>query len=535
MSVDISACNQLVRHAQVRGEMTAILYEDQEITYSELAELVGRFAAGLRADGVGPGDRVCYAGYNSDTFLITYFAAIWVGAAFVPLNFRLAGPEVRSVLLDARPDVVVAEPMQAAVIDDFLDELSVRLTLLVDDDPFILDKPETSSAWTSYQAFRTQQTESPTHVPQHFDDLAALLYTSGTTGKSKGVMLTHGNLWWGWVNVDSVVDTRFGDVSLAVAPLFHIGGFNAFSLRTLTRGGTLIIRRQFDAARALEDLTTYRVNTMFLVPAMLSAIQRQEGFDQADLSELRSTCVAAAPVPPALIEIYEQKGVYLQQAWGLTETAPFATQLEAAKTVEKLGSCGIPMPYTQVKIVNPDTMDDVVEPGVTGEMWVSGPNVSTGYWNNPEATATAFTTDGWFRTGDIGYVDADGYFFIVDRLKDMIISGGENIYPAEIENALNAHPSITDVAVVGVPHEKWGETVCAVVSFDGEPLTLEQLREYLSTCVARYKLPSRLVVEETVPRNGAGKLDKVFIRQQLAHRGAVTEPAPPYTEVIQLP
>ncbi len=542
MSVDISPIRQIARHANEHGNMHVVVYEDTAISYAEFYEVVGRYAAALRADGVGPNDRVAYAGHNSLNFLLTYFAAVWIGAAFMPLNFRLAGPEIRPVLLDSRPDVLVAEPEQAEVIDEFIDHLSVRHALLIDDDPNIPEAPSLSAAWRSYREFRSAQRKIPPHVPRYEFDLAALLYTSGTTGKSKGVMLTHGNLWWGQMNVDSVIDTRFGDISLAVAPLFHIGGFNAFTIRVVTRGGTVVIRRQFDPAQALDDLVAHRVNSMFLVPAMLATIARQEGFDDADLSELRSTTVAGSPVPPALIELYAKKGVLLQQAWGLTETAPFATQLESAMTTAKLGSCGVPMPYGGVKIVDADTLQDVAEPGQTGEMWVRGPNVSVGYWNNPEATAATFTPDGWFRTGDIGYVDEDGYFFIVDRLKDMIISGGENIYPAEIENALSAHPRVIDVAVVGVPSEKWGEAVCAVVAFDGTPLSIEELREYLSTRIARYKMPSQLISVDTVLRNTAGKLDKIRIRQQIADGaigdGAIGEhatPTPPYTETIRLP
>lgn len=535
--VDISAITQIARHARIHGENVAIVYEDRAITYRELHALSGRFAAGLRADGVGAGDRVAYAGLNSLTFFVTYFASIWVGAAFLPLNFRLAGPEVRAVLEDARPDVLVAEPAQAAVIGDFLDELSIRHALLVDDDPLVQDAAP-SGRWESFGTFRSRHEAIPPHVSQTAHDLAALLYTSGTTGRAKGVMLTHGNLWWNWVNVDSVVDTRTGDVSLAVAPLFHIGGFNALSLRTITRGGTLVVRRSFDPAQALDDLVAYRVNSMFLVPAMLAGIQRQPGFDDADLSALRSTIVAGAPVPPALIATYAEKGVYLQQAWGLTETSPFSTYLEAAKTTDKLGSCGIPMPYTHVRVVDPATEHDVAEAGGTGEFWVSGPNVSRGYWNNPEATATAFTPDGWFRTGDLGYADEDGYLYIVDRLKDMIISGGENVYPAEIENVLNAHPLIVDAAVVGVPDEKWGEAVCAVVTFAEGELTLEELRTHLSAHLARYKLPTRLVVQSDIPRNGAGKLDKPLIRAlvhelESAHLSTVS--TPPFTENVRVP
>lgn len=537
MSVDISPIKQIARHAREHGEMDVIVYEGRHVSYADFYEEVGRFAMSLREDGVGAGDRIAYAGHNSQNFLVTYFATVWLGAAFVPLNFRLVGLELRAVLIDSRPDVLVAEPLQAAQLDKFLDELSVRCALLIDDDPVIVESPTLTGTWLSYGDFRNTHSKIPTHVPQYEDDLAALLYTSGTTGHPKGVMLSHGNLWWGQQNVDSVIDTRFGDVTLAVAPLFHIGGFNAFTLRTITRGGTVVIRRQFNPEQALADLTAHRVNSMFLVPTMLAAIQRQAGFDKADLSELRSTTVAAAPVPSALIEQYAQKGVFLQQAWGLTETAPFATQLESSMTTKKLGSCGVPMPYGDVKIVNPETHSEISKPGQPGEMWVQGPNVSGGYWNNPDATASAFTADGWFRTGDIGYVDEDGYFFIVDRLKDIIISGGENIYPAEIENALNAHPDITDVAVVGVAHEKWGETVCVVASFSDKALCLEELRDFLAQHVARYKLPSRLVTVDQVPRNVAGKLDKLLIRKQVLalDEGEQASAIPPYTEVIKIP
>lgn len=533
---DVGAVRQLERLARFRGDQTAIVYEDAVLSYRELRDLVARLAAALRADGIGPGDRIAYAGLNSLTFLAGYFASTWVGAAYVPLNFRLAGAELRLIMLDARPDVLIAEPAQAAIIEGFLPELGIRRPLLIDDDPSIPEAPEVSSVWESYAAFRAAHEPTAPAVPRGEDDLAVVLYTSGTTGRAKGVELTHGNIWWNWVNVDSVVDTRAGDVSLAIAPLFHIGGLNAVTLRTLTRGGTVIVRRAFDPAQTLADLVTHRVNSMFVVPAMLSAIRRVPGFFEADLSALRSTIAAGAPVPPALIESYAEKGIRLQQAWGLTETSPFSTYLESSMTLEKLGSCGIPMPYTEVKVVDPVSLADVEEG--SGEFWVRGPNVSRGYWNNPEATAAAFTPDGWFRTGDLGYRDADGYFFIVDRLKDMIISGGENVYPAEIENVLSAHPQIEDVAVVGVPDRKWGEAVCAVVKVDGGVLTLEEVREFAALSIARYKLPTRLILRDEIPRNGAGKLDKPVIRTQaqefLRARGKAVDTAS-FTETIALP
>lgn len=535
--VDLSPIAHLERHARFHPGMVAVVYEEDRVDYARLYAEVGALATALRDDGVGAGDRVAYGGLNSLTFLTAYFAASWVGAAFVPLNFRLAAAEVHAILEDARPDVLIAEPEQAGIIDGRLEDLAIRRALLVDDDPNVPSRGDLSGHWVSYGEFRARHPEFRPHLPQAADDLAALLYTSGTTGRSKGVMLTHGNLWWNWVNVDSVVDTRFGDVNLAVAPLFHIGGFNALTLRTIARGGTVVIRRAFDPAQALRDLQELRVNSMFLVPAMLAAIERQPDFADADLSELRSTIAAGAPVPPALIATYAAKGVLVQQAWGLTETSPFATYLEQSRTAEKLGSCGVPMPYTRVEIRDPGTLEVVSEPGATGEFWVRGPNVAPGYWNNPEATATAFTPDGWFRTGDIGFVDAEGYFFIVDRLKDMVISGGENIYPAELENVLNGHPGVADVAVVGVPDEKWGEAVCAVVSFTAEPMSLEEVRTYCAGYLARYKLPSRLVIHDDIPRNGAGKLDKPAIRRIVADLDPsqiATLETPAYTETVRL-
>ncbi|HIW91523.1 MAG TPA: long-chain fatty acid--CoA ligase [Candidatus Corynebacterium avicola] len=523
MQVDISSIRQLQRHADLHGEDTAIVYEGTEFSYTELMKAVGKFAAALREDGVGRGDRVAYAGLNSVTFFITFFSAIWVGATFVPLNFRLVGDEMRGVLRDARPDVVLAEPVQAAAFDEFLGTLAIRKTLLVDTDPNLEDATAPSDAWLPYSEFVHGCNEIPPHEPQHDEDLAALLYTSGSTGRPKGVMLTHGNLWWGWNNVDSAIDTRADDVSLAVAPLFHIGGLNAFSLRTLTHGGTLLVRRKFDPAQALRDIEERRVTTVFLVPAMLTAMSRQPNFDATDLSSLRATCVAAAPVPPDLISLYAGRGVLLQQAWGLTETAPFSTNVDESMVQEKLGSCGTPMPYTRVKVVNPESLADITESGEVGELWVQGPNVSVGYWNNPKATRQAFTDDGWFRTGDLGRRDEDGYYYIVDRLKDMVLSGGENIYPAQIENALFTHPDIVDVAVIGIPHEKWGETVCAVVQFKDDPASLEDIREFLSTRVASYKLPRALVVTEEVARNGSGKLDKQRIRREVLAEASLAE------------
>jgi fatty-acyl-CoA synthase len=316
---------------------------------------------------------------------------------------------------------------------------------------------------------------------RRFDDPAILMFTSGTTGQPKGVILTHGNIWWNGVNVDSRLGTRRGDTTFAIAPLFHIGGLNALALRAIVRGGTMVIRRSFEPIGFLRDLVDYRVNSFFAVPAMLAALARVPGVFTTDLSNVHSVVVAGAPVPPSLIEQYAKHGIVLQQAWGLTETAPFATHLPAEHTLTKLGSAGIPMPYTEIQIVDPAS-GLPVGPGVNGEILVRGPNVTPGYWNNPDAIVAAFDDDGWFRSADVGYLDTDGYLYIIDRLKDMIISGGENIYPAEVERALADLPladlpGLVDVAVVGAADEQWGETVVAVACLaDGDRVMREERR-----------------------------------------------------------
>ncbi|MPM46968.1 2-succinylbenzoate--CoA ligase [bioreactor metagenome] len=360
----------------------------------------------------------------------------------------------------------------------------------------------------------------PDPLRTSMDDLGILMFTSGTTGLPKGVMLSFGNIFWNSINVDTLVDTRPGDMNYAAAPLFHIGALNSFTIRAFVRGNATVVRRAVTPEQALLDIEKYRVNSAFLVPAQLTAMAKSPVFNDADMSSLRATICAGAPVPTSLIQEYAAKGMAVQQAWGLTETAPFATYLPARMTGVKAGSCGEPMPYTEIKLVDVDTGADIEEPHVAGELCVRGPNVTIGYWNDLEATAKAFP-DGWFRSGDIGYRDEDGFYFIVDRRKDMIISGGENIYPAEVERALHRMEGVRDIAVVGGPDPKWGETVVAVVEFAaGQETDLEALRAFGETQLARYKLPRELWAVDVVPRNAAGKLDKAAIRRLVLDRRA---------------
>ena len=297
-----------------------------------------------------------------------------------------------------------------------------------------------------------------------------------------------------------------------VAPLFHIGGLNVTPLAAFAKGATVVLEQMFEPSLVLEIIEQQRITSMFGVPAMFLFMAQHPDFATRDLSSIRMFAVGGAPVPEALIKIYGARGIPFNQGYGLTETAPFACFLPADMAIEKLGSAGIAPFFTDVKIVDEDDHD--VQDGERGEIVVRGPNVMKGYWNQPEATSEVLV-NGWFHTGDIGIRDSDGYFFIVDRKKDMIISGGENVYPAEVEDALYQHPGVKEVAVIGVQHPRWGETVRAVVvPKDGVTLTEAEIIEYSQGRLARYKQPKSVVFVDMLPRNPAGKVIKFDLRQQ---------------------
>jgi fatty-acyl-CoA synthase len=515
LAVDLNPATAVARNARYHGDTVVLDYPGGDLTFRELDDRAARLTTVLGDGGTRDGDRVAYLGLNSPAFFVTMLAAFRLGALFVPVNFRLADPELAQVLESSGATVVVCEEGHRAAVDRVRDKTALQRLLLVDDDPSAPAGPA-ADGWEPWAARVAGAVPTPSIAPRHADDPAILMFTSGTTGTPKGVVLTHGNAWWNSVNVDLHLDTRRGDITYAAAPLFHIGALNSFALRTLTRGGTVAVRRTFDPQQCADDLVRLKVNSMFGVPQMFTALARVPGFFDADLGQLRAVVVAGAPVPPSLVQTYADHGLLLQQAWGLTETAPFATHLPAERTLDKIGSAGIPMPYTEVRVVDVLTREPVA-PGTPGEIVVRGPNVAAGYWNNAEATEAAYDAEGWFHSGDIGHLDDDGYLYVVDRLKDMIISGGENVYPAEVEHALATMPGVLDVAVVGVPDPQWGETVAAVISVaEGSRITLDDVRDHAALHLARYKLPRRLKIVEVMPRNGSGKLNKPAIRRVAA-------------------
>lgn len=511
--LDVNPCFQIQRHALYSPEKIAMVYGSQKYTYGALIEEVRRWAAHFDEAGVKQGDRVGYIGMNSRSFIFAMLGAWWIGAVFMPFNFRLSGPEMAKLFLLGTPHTIVVEGSHLGKAKNVFG-IERHHILVVDDDP----EAEVSGTVPRYWSVTSKLQELDTAGVQKpramtMSDLALLLFTSGTTGLPKGAQLTFGNLWWNSINVDTMVDTRPGDYTLASAPLFHIGALNSFVVRSFFRGNTAIIHRTFDPAQVVADCVDYKVGSAFLVPAQLAEIAKVDGFVGADLSNLRAIICAGAPVPPALIRSFMEKGINIQQAWGLTETAPFATYLPAERTLSKLGSCGIPMPHTEVRVVDIENGETIKEPGVSGELCVKGPNVAVGYWNNPEITQTAYL-GGWFHTGDIGYFDEDGYYYVVDRLKDMIITGGENVYPAEVERILAEDDSFARCAVVSELDDRWGEKVVAVIQrSDDSDITFERVREHCSRHLARYKLPSKIVLIDEIPRNSAGKIDRLYLRK----------------------
>jgi fatty-acyl-CoA synthase len=504
---DISLGNWFLQRSRRTPNRRALTFEGKTWTYAELQDRFDRLATALRAGGVCRGDRVAFIGFNQPAFFDVMFAAARLGAIFVPLNFRLTGPELDYIINDAGVHTIVADGTHRPVIQNIRASLPCRHFLSVEGD---------ADGWPSLATFTAKSAPLHEGEPIAPDEVAVIMYTSGTTGRPKGAMLTHGNIWWNNSMSLLTIDSMESDVTLVVAPLFHIGGLNVTTLAAFQKGAEVILHRGFDPSRWIEDIMKYKVSTAFAVPAMLLAVSQNPAFAGADFGSVRTIICGGAPVPEPLLHLYAKRGMPINQGYGLTETAPMVTFLTSEWGASKLGSAGRPGFFVEVKLVDADGKF-LTEPGARGEVVTRGPNVMKGYWNKPEATAAAIDAAKWFHTGDVGYFDADGFLYICDRVKDMIITGGENVYPAEVEAVLYAHPAIAEVAVLGQPDEKWGEAVVAVAALKpGQSLTLEALRAWGTERLARYKLPSRLETVEALPRNPAGKVLKFELRKRFA-------------------
>ncbi len=502
---DISLGGWFAARAIRSASRRALTFEERTWTYGQLIERVDRLAAGFRELGVCHGDRIGYLGTNHPALLETMLAASRLGAIFVPLNFRLTGRELSVIVRDAGLHTFVVGGAHQPVIDEVRDQLPVHCYVGVEG---------AGAGWHAFESIVDRSSRLPYPDSVTADEVAVLMYTSGTTGQPKGVMLTHANLWWNNTNLMHLYDVLADDVTLVASPLFHIAGLNVTIPTTWRRGGEVVLHRTFDPQAALDDISRYRISTLFGAPAMFQVMSRLPTFEAADLSSVRMAICGGAAVPEALIRLFRKRGISMLNGYGLTETAPSAAFLTAEYALTKLGSIGQAPLLSEIKIADRDGIT-VTEPQVTGEICARGPNVTKGYWNQPEATAAAIDADGWFHTGDVGYLDSDGFLFIVDRIKDMVVTGGENVSSVEVENVLLEHPSVMDAAIIGLPDQRWGEAVSAIVALNpGQALTLEELREFAGHSLARYKIPTKLFMVPTLPRNPAGKVSKIELRKE---------------------
>jgi O-succinylbenzoate-CoA ligase len=501
----------LEHHASRTPTKPLAVCGDDVVTYQEMVDWAATLAGGLQARGVASGDVVALLSYNSTEFLATIFAANHVGAIAMPINWRLAGAELRYILEHSEARLLVCD-------DALLELANVATNEMTRDLVRVAVSTDSRAGWERF-ADLADESARPSRVHVEGDDVHRLMYTSGTTGRPKGVMITHANL--AWKNYAHITEFGFtsSDLGLACGPLYHVGALDLTTTSLIAAGATVIIHRAFEASDVVDEIERSRVSTVWLAPAMVNAIMALPDIEQRDLSSVRVVINGGEKMPIPLIDRLQRTftSAWFADAYGLTETVSGDTFLDRDSLVAKLGSVGRPCLYLEVDIW--DDHGASVPAGERGEVVLRGPKVFKGYWRDPDATSAAFA-GGWFHTGDIGVKDDDGYLYIVDRLKDMIVSGGENIASSEIERVLYEHASVVEAAVVGRPDDRWGEVPVAYVVVSSATTTPEELVEHCRQQLARFKVPKEVVLIGALPRNPSGKVLKRELRDQVLHEGA---------------
>jgi fatty-acyl-CoA synthase len=496
----------IAHHGRRTPDKTALidLASDRRFSYAALNERISRLASHLRdALGVARGDRVAVLALNTTDTLEVQFACGRLGAVMVPLNTRLTVPELQFIVGDASPKVMIH--------DSDLAETALTVAKLCGVSSALLVGPG-----GSYESAISGAKPLAKFEDVSLDDISTIMYTSGTTGLPKGAIITHGMTFWNCVNLGGPAYITPASVLLTVLPLFHTGGLNCYTNPVLHAGGTVLIMRAFDPGEALKLINdpAQGINVFFGVPSIYQFMAQHPSFATSDFSRLVIGGVGGAPMPVPLLKTWEARGVALQQGYGMTETSPSVMVLDKEDAARKAGSSGKPVLHTQVRIVRPDGSDAAV--GELGELWVKGPNVTPGYWNRPDANQSSFT-DGWLHTGDASRIDEEGFYYIVDRWKDMYISGGENVYPAEVESVLHQLSAVAEAAIIGVPNEQWGEVGMAIVAVKpGQTLTPAEIHAHCAANLARFKCPRLVEFVEALPRNATGKIHKPTLRQQFS-------------------
>ncbi|HEX9373265.1 MAG TPA: long-chain fatty acid--CoA ligase [Roseiflexaceae bacterium] len=476
--------------------------DGRTISYREWNRAANRTANLLRGRfGVGRGDRVAVLAMNCVEYLDVWFACGKLGAILQNLNWRLTPHELGGLIADASPKVLVYDSAFATQVSE-LRRARIRVAHFVALDAAVMAAPDDPPL-----ALRDQFPDlPPPPVELTWDDPWVICYTGGSTGLPKGAILTHGNITWNAINTTASWGLAPDDVAILNAPLFHTGGLNVFTAPLVHIGGTSIVCRAFDPDQVFDLIRDAGVTLFFGVPTMFTALQLHPRWPEADFTHLKLCLNGGAPCPLPVFERFWDRGVDFRTGYGLTEAGPNTFWLPTEDVRRKPGAVGFPLFHVDVKVVDQDGREcGADEPG---ELLIRGPHICAGYWNRPEETRHAIV-DGWLHTGDLARRDAEGYYFIVGRLKDVIISGGENIYPAEVENVLAAHPAVAEAALIGVPDEIWGEVGRAVVLVrPGQALAADELIDFCRQRLARYKTPKSVVFVDALPRTGAGKVDK---------------------------
>jgi len=503
----IRAYDWIDHHAKNRPSKEAVrdLATGRTFTYADLDRRVDAMAAHLGSLGIGRGDRVAVLAHNGVEYFDVQFACARTGSICVLLNWRLTVNELDYIVNDSSPMLLVHDVEFADAATQLQERCDIAHLLEIDGGA--VDSPYE-------QALDAQAGNAADRVPLTHDDVITIMYTSGTTGLPKGAMITHGMNFWNCVNLGFPAGITTDTVHLNVLPLFHTGGLNCYSNPVLHAGGTVVILKAFDPGEALRIIgdPAQGITHFFAVPAPYQFMMQHPDFDHTDLSRLQVAGVGGAPCALAIMERWTERGVDLAQGFGMTETSPACIFLDPGDALRKIGSTGKALVHTEFRIVN-DAGDDCA-PDEVGELWVAGPNITPGYWNKPEATANSFE-DRWLKTGDAARIDDEGFVYIVDRWKDMYISGGENVYPAEVENVLYQLPGVTEAAVIGVPHDRWGEVGLAVLAVEpGAELDRSTVVEHCLKRLAKFKVPNDIAIVDALPRNATGKVLKRELREQ---------------------
>lgn len=471
-------------------------------TFAQLNQRANRAANFLRGTcGVQKGDRVSILAHNSIAYVDLLFGAGKIGAILAPLNWRLTARELTYIVNDCQPKVLVLGPEFVAVYDEMRDAVRVEHVVLLE------------GAGSYEESLNQASAAEPMRPAIEEEDAYCLLYTSGTTGRPKGAVLPHRQILWNAVNTVISWGLSEKDVSPILTPMFHSGGLFVFLVPLFYAGGRIVMARTFDPHASLRLIVEEKCTVILGVPTLFQVWMNSPQFEKADFSHVHFFISGGAPCPPALIEAWNKaKGVCLRQGYGLTEVGVNCFSMTDEEALRKRGSVGKPIFHSEMRLVDSDGNDAAA--GETGELLIKGPHVCTGYWNAEDATRQALR-DGWFHTGDMARVDDEGFFYIVGRLKDMVISGGENVYAAEVEAVFREHEAVADAALIGQPDEKWGEVgVMIVVRKPNQVVSAEELLKFCAGRLAKYKIPKRVEFVDSLPYSPYGKVIKAELKKR---------------------